>query len=242
MLTREPVRIKSVNPTKGCEGTIITLKGSGFARHFRNNCVVVGGMGACARVEPNGSDTEIKARIGPVARKTIGDILMWPGVGLDLHTETMQLGRTRLDFSEVAIFRNGAPQANAGVEFELTEASPNTFAGEFDGNGRGQGGSLAFEGGAMTVGLPEGFSPCRYKSVDICIVLKEPTVAIDFTASLQGSDDEECLQILAHTISAHAAMAGERVVANAGRSDRGGWELIVAKPYMSRSMMTLHFE
>jgi len=241
MLSRDAVKITSVSPREGCEGTIVTIKGSGFARHFRNNCVVVGGMGACARVEPKGTDREIKARIGPVARPNVGDILMWPGIGLDLHTEAVRVGRSRLDFSEVAIFRNGAPQANAGIKFRLTEASPNTFGGEFAPGAEADRNGSGFEGGVMTVRLPEGFSPSRYRSVDACIVLKEPTVAIDFTATMQGSNDEECLEALARTITAHAALVGERVAAGTCRGSDGSLELFVSKPYMDRSMMTLHF-
>jgi hypothetical protein len=241
MYARQPVKITSVSPLEGKEGTVVTLRGSGFAKHFRNNCVVIGGMGACARVQPNGSDREIKARIGPVARTNVGDILMWPGVGVDLHTESVQVGKTRLDFSEVAVFRNGAPQANAKVKFKLTEASPNTFAGEFVETSEALDERFGFEGGAMTVRLPPGFSPCRFKSVDVCIVLKEPTVAIDFTARVEGGDDEECLNALAKTITGHAAMVGEKVAVYVGGGGQGGHELVVAKPYMSRSMMTLHF-
>ena len=241
MYARKEAKIKSVTPLEGKEGTIVTLKGSGFAKHFRNNCVVIGGMGACARVQPNGSDSEIKARIGPVARANVGDILMWPGTGVDLHTESIRVGRTRLAFSEVAVFRNGARQTNAGVKFRLTEASPNTFAGEFVDTSEALDNSFGFEGGAMTVRLPAGFSPCRFRTVDACMVLKEPTVAIDFTASLEGDDDEECLNALAKTITGHAAMVGEKVAVHAGRGRDGGHELTVSKPYMSRSMMTLHF-
>jgi len=109
MLNRPPVVVTSVHPLHGQEGTIVTLKGSGFAPHIRNNCVVIGGMGACARAEPNSTPTELKVRIGPVAKVTSGDLLMWPGVGTDLHTEEVAYRGTTLHFSETAIFRNGAP-------------------------------------------------------------------------------------------------------------------------------------
>ncbi|MGF6870601.1 IPT/TIG domain-containing protein [Paraburkholderia sp. MM5477-R1] len=45
MMDRSPVVITSVSPLQGEEGTLVTLKGSGFAEHVRNNCVVIGRMG-----------------------------------------------------------------------------------------------------------------------------------------------------------------------------------------------------
>src|SRR5262245_49702800 len=45
----EPAVITSVEPLEGAEGTIVTLKGSGFSRFIRNNCIVVANLGACAR-------------------------------------------------------------------------------------------------------------------------------------------------------------------------------------------------
>jgi hypothetical protein len=81
-------------------------------------------MAACARAEPDSTATELKVRIGPVARTTSGDLLAWPGVGADLYTEAIDVGRTILQFSEMAIFRNGAPVAAAGVNFKLTEIPP----------------------------------------------------------------------------------------------------------------------
>jgi hypothetical protein len=36
MLSRSPVVVTSVEPLEGHEGTIVTLKGSGFEKHGRN--------------------------------------------------------------------------------------------------------------------------------------------------------------------------------------------------------------
>src|SRR6476661_7863414 len=66
------------------------------SRHPRSNCVVLAGMGACARAEPDSTDTELKVRIGPVARVTAGDLLMWPGPVVDLHMEEVTVGETSL--------------------------------------------------------------------------------------------------------------------------------------------------
>ena len=122
MLDRTSVVIESIDPLEGAEGSIITLRGSGFASHVRNNCVVVGGMGACARAQPGATDSELKVRIGAVPRTHVGDILMWAGVGLDIHTDHMSARGVDMDFSEVAIFRNGTEVASFSVEFRLTEA------------------------------------------------------------------------------------------------------------------------
>jgi hypothetical protein len=63
--------ITSVEPIEGAEGTIATLKGSGFSRYVRNNCVVVANLGACARAQEGSTSTELKVRIDPVAKKKV---------------------------------------------------------------------------------------------------------------------------------------------------------------------------
>jgi hypothetical protein len=80
MLRRAAMVINSVDPKEGAEGTVVTLKGSGFARHVRNSCVVVGGMGACARAEPGSSDSELiggslRGRLGQGATAAGGSLL-----------------------------------------------------------------------------------------------------------------------------------------------------------------------
>ncbi len=72
-LVEERPHIRSVEPTIGKEGDVITLHGSGFSVYPRNNCVVVGGMGACARAQPGSTNTELKVQIGPVPRESGGD-------------------------------------------------------------------------------------------------------------------------------------------------------------------------
>jgi hypothetical protein len=245
MLNRQPVVITSVDPLQGREGTIVTLKGSGFAPHIRNNCVVIGGMGACARAEPNSTPTELKVRIGPVARVTAGDLLMWPGVGADLHTEQVDYRGTTLQFSETAIFRNGAPVASAGIDFKLTDASPNTYAGyvEQSAASRVELGGLE-SGPVMRVRFPKGSSLSAHRTVDLCLVLKEPTLAVDFSAEMSagGRDDEGCLRAIAKTIAVSAGLVGERVFADVARNQQAGeLELYVTKPYLVDGMVTLRF-
>jgi len=246
MINRTPVVITSVNPLQGHEGTIVTLKGSGFAPHIRNNCVVIGGMGACARAEPNSTDTKLKVRIGPVARVTQGDLLMWPGTGADLHTETISFGRTSLRFSETAVFRNGAPVASAKINFKLTKASPNTYAASFEkavAGSRVRLGGLE-QGSALRARFPKDLSFKRQATVDICLVLKEPTLAIDFSADISGSggDAEETLRVIAESIIANANLVGEKVFADVARSEQTGeLELYVTKPYLENGMFIVRF-
>jgi hypothetical protein len=187
MLTRPRVVIESVEPLQGKEGTVVTLRGSGFAKHPRNNCVVVGGMGACARPVKEATDNELQVRIGPVSKRTHGDILMWPGIGMDLHTERLTSDRATLAFSEASIFRNAAPVASAGVDFQLTDASSGAYAGTFEERSTEQLDLGGHEQGAvMRVAFPANLSVDKGASVDICVVLKEPTLAIDFTADVSG--------------------------------------------------------
>jgi hypothetical protein len=245
MLNRPPVVITSVHPLHGREGTIVILKGSGFAPHIRNNCIVIGGMGACARAEPNSTPTELKVRIGPVAKVTHGDLLMWPGVGTDLHTEELHVSGASLHFSETAIFRNGAPVAAGGIDFKLTDASPNTYAGQFvpkAPSGVELGGME--NGPVMRVSFPNGSLISTHKSVDLCLVLKEPTLAIDFTAKIQvhGNHDVECLRAIAKSISVNADLIGETVFADVIQNQQTGeLELYVTKPYLSNGMVVLRF-
>jgi hypothetical protein len=245
MLNRVPVIITSVTPLHGHEGTIVTLTGSGFAPHIRNNCVVIGGMGACARAEPSSTPTELKVKIGPVAKVTDGDLLMWPGVGADLYTEEINFGKTKLRFSETALFRNGAPVTSAGVNFQLTKASPNTYAGYFEKSAVSHVELGCHESGSvMRACLPQSFSPSKYATVDICLVLKEPTLAIDFSAAISGSasDDEECLRAIAKSITVNAGLIGEKVFADVARNPHSGeLELYVTKPYFVNGMFTLRF-
>lgn len=245
MIAREPVVINSVEPLEGREGTIVTLRGSGFARHIRNNCVVIGGMGACARAEPDSTPTELRVRIGPVARETAGDLLMWPGTGTEVFTESLGFGRTRLAFSEVAIFRNGAPTAAAGIDFRLVEASPYAYAGHFEESAKSRVDLGGLENAAvMRVPLPTDFTFAAGATVDLCLVLKEPTLAIDITAEISGEsyDSEECIRSIAKSINVHGLLIGEKVFADVARNEETGeLELYVTKPYLENGMATLHF-
>jgi hypothetical protein len=246
VLTSNPVVIESVEPREGREGTIVTLRGSGFAGHVRNNCVVVGGMAACARAQADSTDTELKVRIGPVARVATGDILMWPGIGADLHTQKIAVRSAKLDFSEVAIFRNGYPVTSAGVQFTLTEESPNTYAGAFERSAASRAAQL---GGyerqpVMRAQFPKDFKIDDGTTVDICLVLKEPTLAIDLTASLSGHENaDSALDAIALSITQNAQLVGEEVYADAVRNqETGNLELYVTKPHLLSGMLVVHFD
>jgi len=245
MINRRPAIVTSVEPLQGHEGTIVTLRGSGFATYPRNNCIVIGGMGACARAEPGATATELKARIGPVAKETEGDLLMWPGPLVELHIEEVSFGETSLLFSDTAIFRNGAPQTSAGITFKLTKASPNTYAGYVEKSAVSSVDLGGYESGSvMKVRFPENLSFSKQRTVDICLVLKEPTLAIDFSAEISrhSNDDEECLRAIAKSISVNASLVGEKVFADVARNQKTGErELFVTKPYLERGMLTLRF-
>jgi hypothetical protein len=244
VLAREQIKIDSIEPAEGREGTIVTIRGSGFGSHVRNNCAVVGGMAACARAEPDSTPTELKVRIGPVAEETGGEVLVWPGIGAELHTEDIHMGATRLEFSEAAIFRNGAPVASAGVAFKLTEVSPNTYKGKLEPSAASQVRLGGHEKDAvMRVHFPEELRLSQQSSVDICLVLKEPTLAIDITATISGHDnDEDALRAIAKGISTNAELVGEQVHADVARNaDDGGLELYVTKPHLLDGMLVVHF-
>src|SRR6476619_411961 len=89
MIHRTPITITSVNPLHGHEGTIVTLEGTGFSPNIRNNCVEVGGMGACARSEPYSHPTQLKFFFCNVTAPTESDILAWVGIGAELYIEEL---------------------------------------------------------------------------------------------------------------------------------------------------------
>lgn len=245
MLDRNAAIITSVTPMEGQEGTIVTLVGSGFDAYnpVRNNCVVVGGMGACARALPGSTPTELKVRIGPVAKTQSGDILMWPGLGVELHTDQLDYRAAGLRFSETAIFRNRAPVGAAGVQFKLTKASPDTYGGQLEPAAKARvelGGHERSP--VMRAVFPKGARLGRHDFVDVCIVLKEPTLAIDFTAKVTGNDDEDRLRAIAKSIMVNASLVGEKVFADvAMNQSTGDLELYVTKPYLHNGMFTVHF-
>jgi hypothetical protein len=104
-LVNERPIIKSVSPTEGKEGDIITIKGKGFSEYIRNNCIVVGGMGACARAQSGSTSAELKVRIDPVSHPSEGEILAWVGAGSNFYNETIGFRSSQLRFSETAIGR-----------------------------------------------------------------------------------------------------------------------------------------
>jgi hypothetical protein len=245
MLALEPLVIESVDPLEGHEGTVVTLRGSGFPEHIRNSCVVVGGMAACARVEPDSTATELKVRIGPVARVGAGDVLAWPGIGTDVHTERESIGDTTVQFSEVTIFRNGAPVTAAGVNFSLTEVSPNTYGGAFEKSAASRVQLGGYEKRpVMCVRFPSDLTIPEHPKVDICMVLKEPTFTLDLSADVSGYGDvEEALNAIAHSITDNAGILGEEVYTDVARnSDTGELELYVTKHQLLSGMLVIHFD
>jgi len=245
MLDRPAIVVTSVDPLEGREGTVVTLRGSGFAAHVRNNCVVVGGMGACARAEPGGTPSELKVRIGPVPRETEGDFLLWPGTGLDLFTERITSGEVSLHLLETAIFRNGSPVASAGVRFRLIGASANTYAGVLEKAARSRVNLGGHEtGSVMRMSFPRRVSFGGLSTVDICLVLKEPTLAIDITAEIPGNREasDEVLRAVAKSIVVSASLVGEKVFADVAHDrDTEQPDLYVTKPYLSNGMFTARF-
>ena len=95
----------------------------------------------------------------------------------------------------------------------------------------------------MRVSFPKDFSLAKQKTVDICLVLKEPTLALDFTAEISGhGDDEQRLRAIAKSITVHAAHIGEKVFADVVRNHQsGGLDQYVKKPHLSNGMVTVHF-
>lgn len=250
-INRRPVIIDSVEPLEGKEGTVITLKGSGFPTYNadRNNCVVIGCMGACGRVQPDSTETELKVLIGPVPVAKEGNIRMWPGVGGRITTEVVCDGDTSLSFSEATVFRNGAPETSKEIGFKLTEASPNTYGGAFQAYGVSPGVSQINLGGyesspVIKVSFPETFSVPSGAIVDACIVLKEPTFAIDIAGEIEYGEKnmEQCLRAIAKGIVTNANFVGEPVYADVARNQQTGeLELYITKPYLSEAMINIQF-
>lgn len=237
--------INSITPTQGKEGTIIKIKGSGFSRYIRNNCIVVGGMGACARAQEGTTNTELVARIDPVANVSSGDVLMWQGAGSNFYNERIKFADSALEFTETAIFRNGTPVAQAGIDFKLTEPSKNTFGGKLLSHAH-PGANLGGRENEFTMVaiIPRSFDIKRFKSIDICLILKEhPTVAIDFTANIHsGKSVLSLLKAVCKTIMVNGAHIGERIYADVLINEEdGNYEVYVTKPYLEKGMFTIHF-
>lgn len=243
LLDRRP-KIEFVEPSEGKEGDIITLIGSGFSRYVRNNCIVVGGMGACARVQPGSTDTKLKARIDPVPRESEGEILMWVGAGSNFYNETIGNRFAQLKFTETAIFRNGTPVASADVGFRLTEASKHAFGGEVIA---GVDNLVNLHGhereNLIRVKIPSDLKISSHSEVDICLILKEhPTIAIDFTANIECETLEGCLKAIAKSIVINGNHIGEKIFADVFYNDSSAeYEIYVTKPYLENGLMTIHF-
>jgi hypothetical protein len=237
-------KIESVEPKEGKEGDIITLKGSGFSEYIRNNCIVVGGMGACARAQPGSTDTELKVRIDPVPKRSEGEILVWIGSGSNFYNEKIGSGQSQLRFSETAIFRNGTPVTAAGVNFKLTEASQYAFGGEIVLGAANEAKLSGHEfENVIRVKFPADFKIINGSQVDVCLILKEhPTLAIDFTAEIEDTSLEACLEAIAKTVMVNGNHIGERIFADVVKnSSTNELELYITKPYLENGLMTVHF-
>lgn len=243
-LVSERPRIESVHPSEGKEGDIITLRGSGFSRYIRNNCIVVGGMGACARVQEGATNTELKARIDPVPRRSEGAVLVWVGSGANFYNESIGAGRSQLSFTETAIFRNNTPVAQAPVNFKLTEESKYAFGGDVI-DGALEVANLAGHerGKALRVRFPAHFEIPRGSTVDICLILKEhPTIAVDFTAKVESQSLEETLRAIAKSVVVNGNHIGAPIFADVvGNESTNEFELYVTRPYLENALMTVHF-
>ncbi len=166
--------------------------------------------------------------------------MMWPGAGSNFFND--RIGSLR--FSETAIFRNGAPIACAGVNFKLTRASPNTYGGNLEKAAPRSASLGGYEKGfVLCVRIPENLRLPKGSSVDICLILKEhPTVAIDFTAHVEGESVEHCLEAIARSIVINGSHIGERIFADVVKnSETREFELCVTKPYLETGLLTIHF-
>jgi hypothetical protein len=241
---KEKPVITSVEPLSGKEGTIVTIKGRNFPTNHKNSCIVVGGMGAMATVEPRPTATEIRVKIGPVAKKSVGDVLMWPGTALDLHTSDLSTRDTALTFTRTRLFRNGSPVTAAGVKFELTDVSPDTYAGYFQEKPTARVELDGLErGGVVRTVFPRDLKVEKGAIADVVFMLKEPTLAIGFTAEISGRQgSEDVLRVIAKGVVASAMAIGETVAADVARNDKTGeWELYVAKPLLVSGKGTVRF-
>lgn len=242
LVEQEP-KITSVDPKEGKEGTIVTIKGSGFSKYIRNNCVVVAGMGACARAQDGTTDTKLIVRIDPVPKKSVGDIRVWIGAGSNFYNEAISFGNSSLKFSETAIFRNGTPVSQGLIEFKLTEASKNTYGGIMVDRSSPKANLSGREREhALLASIPKDFDVSKFKQVDICLVLKEhPTIAVDFTADVTPKGDTfELLKVICKTIMVNGRHIGENLYADVIAND-DNYEIYVTKPYLEKGLLTIHF-
>lgn len=236
--------ITSVEPLSGQEGTIVTLKGRNFPVDPANSCILMGGLGAMACVEPNPTSTELKVRIGPIAQVRVGDVLMWAGTAARLHTTSMSFRNASLNFSETKLFRGGSPGTTAGVKFKLTKVSPGAYAGDFEkapGNRVELGG---FEQGpVIRVSFPADLRFPKGMTVDVDFLLKEPTLSIEFSAEFSSdADGEEGLRVIAKGITESARFIGEKVFADVVKNEKTGeLMLFVTKPYLESGKGSVRF-
>jgi hypothetical protein len=95
----------------------------------------------------------------------------------------------------------------------------------------------------MRARFPKDFTIDEGTTVDICLVLKEPTLAIDLTAAVSGHENAEAaLDAVALSISQHAQLVGEEVYADAVRDqETGELQLYVTKPNLLSGMLVVHF-
>jgi hypothetical protein len=241
---KEKPVITSVEPLSGKEGTVVTIKGRNFPTNPKNICVVLGGMGALGTVQAGPTPTEIKVKIGPVAKKSSGDVLLWPGTALDLHTTDLSFRDTVLTFSTTKLFRNGSPVAAAGVKFTLTDTLANTYAGHFQEKPSTRVELNGLEkGGVVRVSFPRELKGKKGMVADVVFMLKEPTLAIGFSAGLSGKlGGEEVLRAIAKAVVANALAVGEKVAADVARNEKtGGWDLYVTKPLLEAGIATIRF-
>ncbi|MFB6838358.1 hypothetical protein [Streptomyces sp. NPDC056361] len=137
-----------------------------------------------------------------------------------------------------------SPQEIARTRRGGTAPHPRTYCGDLEQSPASRVELGGFEGGAvLRVRFPSDLSLPSRTTVDICLVLKEPTLAVDFSAELSGDMGVEgCLGVIAKSIMTNAALLGEPVHAGVARNDATGeHELYVTKPYLENGMFVVHF-
>ena len=165
--------------------------------------------------------------------------------GVEFYNEDIKHSKSRLNFTETAIFRNGTPVAQAGFEFKLTEASENTYGAQLS---KGSHPSCNLGGRekehALHVKIPGSLKLNKFKSVDICLILKEhPTIAIDFTAYFKSNDSViDSLKAICKSIMVNGNHIGEQIFADVITNEKTGeFEIFVTKPYLEKGLFTIHF-
>ncbi len=118
------MQITSVTPTAGAEGTLITIRGSGFDPNPRNNCVWIGQITTAEVV--SAAPNRLVARVQAIPAPGEGDVCVLRGTSVELPAGPMTLAGQQVDVERATFMTARAQPANAGIRFQLPNASPNT--------------------------------------------------------------------------------------------------------------------